>query len=359
MYTVGKETLLGGNALKTLGLSAARLPASEFYPLRDAFVCQYEQAFPGVRIVPIPAYGQKADFGDLDVLVEQEAFEAAGGPEALVAWASSVGHCRGHVHQANSSAVSLEWRQGPSDKEGFQVDVITSPAAEMDFCLRYFSYNDLGNLMGRIAEGMGFVYGHRGLLYRMREGTHQFDCLTVSMDNDKVMAFMGYDPLRFKEGFQTLEEIFVFAASSPYFNPDMYLLENRNHTSRMRDRKRTTYKQFLLWIEDRPGLPAHPLRLDNQAWLQRAREAFSGFGAAIEQSLENLQRQRFIRSLFNGKTVGEMTGLSGESLGLAMERVREAMPDGELEALLRQAGLAGLGPMLLPPSVDRVKPPRP
>jgi hypothetical protein len=202
--------------------------------------------------------------------------------------------------------------------------------------LSYFAYNDLGNLIGRVAHKMGFSHGHRGLLYPMRDGTHQFRVLDMSQDVDVILPFLGFQAERFHRGFDTLDEIFQYVVTSPYFNRDIYLLENRNHQSRVRDRKRPTYNKFLNWIENQSGLPAYPWadREDEPAraaekahFLELARARFPGFAENLDRAYLDLADARLIRAEFSGARVGAWTGLSNKDLGAFMATFRQQHPD--------------------------------
>lgn len=335
---------MGGNALKQFDLTTTRLDAPDFHALSEEVMKSFSARFPGVRIEPIPAYASKADFGDLDVMVSREAFVVAGGVEELEAWCQEVAFSRGQ--HRNGPVTSVEWRQSPEQERGFQVDFITSPAAEFDSAMHYYSFNDLGNLVGRIAHKMGLLHGHQGLLFPMRDDTHEFDRLLVCQDPDRTLEFLGYDPQRFKQGFNDLEEIFSFVVSSRYFNKNIYLLENRNHASRTRDKKRKTYREFLEWVGDREDLPAFEYPEEKSEWLPHIFASFPGFEAQYNQSWERLNRHRRVREQFNGQTVGEMTGLSGKQLGEVIKRVRHDLGSAELERLLDQGGIEALRPRI-------------
>jgi len=330
---------MGGSALS---VPTGRLPAATYHPLADKLGRALSEAF-GATVYTIPAYRSKPDFGDLDLIVESEPIMAAGGQEALERWSVAYGHSRECFCETNSTVFSFDYRDQSTDATGFQVDLLLTPRAELDVARSYFSYNDLGNLIGRTAHKMGFSHGHRGLLYPMRDGTHQFQNVVVSQDLDLILPFLGYDPVRFRAGFDDLQDIFNYAASTPYFNKDSFLLENRNHTSRTRDRKRPTYTAFLTWIAEQSGLPAYPwvarperdgepdpavlatLANERAHFLALARQTFPGFGAQVDAALQALTDGRAARQRFSGEVVGALTGLAGNPLGQFMESMRKEL----------------------------------
>ena len=223
---------MGGNALS---YTTVRLTSKNYFRMADHCVEKLRALYPHGRFEAIQSYASKADFGDLDIL----AFDSNFDPHTAAAALGSVETVR------NGSVTSLGIKVNPDlpylDGNVFQVDLIYAPLSEFDFSSAYFRFSDLGNLLGRIAHAMGLTLGHDGLTLRMRDGTHMFANITLTRDYDQALSFLGYDPSVFANGFNTLSDIFAYVASSPFFNPDIFLLENRNNASRTRDRKRPTY----------------------------------------------------------------------------------------------------------------------
>lgn len=311
---------MGGNALKNVKTS--RLSAEVYHPLAERLTALLREEL-GARAEVIPAYAEKSDFGDLDIIVEQEKVLVPGnGHAALEAFAQRHGFAR--AFSANGNVLSYDHRASAGDDVGFQVDLIVTPAAEIDAALTYFSFNDLGNLMGRSAHKMGFKYGHLGLLYPFRDGDHLYKTLEVTRSSDEAMAFIGYDPSRFHQGFKNLPEIFDYVTGSRYFNPAIFLLENRNHTSRVRDSKRKTYSAFLEHIAAHQDvLSAFEFPEDKASWLPLAFERFPAFEAQYHQTTQELKDVRFIRTIFNGAQVIEWTGLEGKQISGIMGDVKK------------------------------------
>jgi hypothetical protein len=289
---------MGGNALKQT--STRRYEAGEYRALRD-FVIQTlgsHPTFADRRIREIPSYREKPSFGDLDLLVESDNL----GPGV---WEDLEAIFKPNEMFLNTPVCSLNVQE-------LQVDLILTPSAEYDIALAYYAYNDLGNLMGRIADNLGFKLGHAGLGYIVRDETgDQLGAVSLTKDYRRAFAFLGYDAQRWELGFETLEDILAFAASSPLFNRKYYALEARNNRDRVRDRKRTTYTTFLKWLEHRENVPQHESMNLLADALERADEFFPGFIAEVEAIRMNDERQRIIKAKFNGDVVAGVTGLSG------------------------------------------------
>lgn len=313
---------MGGNALPTKG---RRIPASEYYPLAVRVCGAFRNVFPGCSAEPVRAYRSKPDFGDLDVLLVADVMPADPRP-----WIAS----RFGATEFNPPLTSQRTRASAPlsfGVDGVQVDLLLHPAAEFAGARDYFAYNDLGNLMGRVAHRMGFKYGHRGLRYMVRDGDYLVDELSVTDQMPAAFGFLGYDYARFEEGFDTLLEIFAYAASSPFFDPADYALEGRNHRSRTRDRKRDSYRRFLGWLAQTRVKTGHRAAeaSDKARCLEKAWRDFPSFAESYGNAMEEMGRRRETRENFNGRIVGQWSGLSGQALGNLMARCRDQWPGGE------------------------------
>lgn len=312
---------MGGNALKSI--ETRRMLASEYQvqvPLVLSTIAQVAGADRPMCVVD--AYRQKPDFGDMDVLVAGEGLPSDFRQKLAKAFAS-------REFVPNGDVTSF-------DRDGFQIDVIQVPARSFDFARSYFAWNDLGNLVGRIAHKMGAKYAFLGMYVPLRDGDHMFAEVDVTHDVDAALTFLGYDAKRFRAGFDSLEDIFRFTASTPYFDPAIFLLENRNATSRRRDSKRKTYNAFLSWLDDPQGLARYRAEQglsmsgwyqwpeSKSVWLKPMREAFPEFGDRLDVALSRKARYDMAKGLFNGDRVAKLTGLSGKELGEVMRSMRQA-----------------------------------
>lgn len=313
---------MGGHALS---VEQVRLPAHRYVPLAQELEASF-RAFVGARVEPIQAYREKPDFGDLDLLVEAEAlFALSQDPEdrweAARRWATSLGATDFAQYGGGPLSFGYPLPEGVC----FQVDLIAVPAAEFDSHRDYFAWNDLGNLMGRIAHKMGMKFGQQGLLYPLRDGSHLVEEILVTNNTHDALSFMGYDHKRWDLGFDTMEDLFRFASSTPYFNPSIFALENLNNKNRTRNRKRKTFMTFLRWLDEGNWLGTpYEFPEDRSVWLLPARQAFPDFGHRLDDRLARLAHEKAIRARFNGRMLAEWTGLEGEALGVALAKIRRA-----------------------------------
>ncbi len=328
---------MGGNALSVPGI---RLLANDYATLDESIRFLISRVMPESRVVVIPSYFDKPDFGDIDVLVSvPEGATVDYRAIADVLFVRIEPYPENRQDEARKTVEIV--RNGEVTSFGmplvagtFQVDLIESSEQSFDFALRYFAFNDLGNLLGRIAHKAGFKLGQYGLIYPLRDKTgNLIEEIMVTRDWSHALEFLGYDPVQYEQGFnggfKKLTDIFWFALESRYCNRNIYLLENRNATSRVRDRKRPTYSKFLSWLESLPrnAMPEFDwsdkaqARMDFLGW---AFDAFPDFSARYKDAVELKREKQLFSEKFNGEIVGQITGLSGKNLGLLITAIRRS-----------------------------------
>lgn len=301
---------MGGKAIKNTPVR--RFERSEYFELEARVLAQLRSDFSGRRIEAIPAYRAKPDFGDMDVLLQSDGL-TLDLPEYLRDTFGS------REVVPNGNVISFEHAQ-------FQVDLILTPLGYYQASLNYFSWNDLGNLLGRIVHAHGRAkLGHTGLTYPFKHGDYMFEELAVERDWAVILPAFGFDYTRYLEGFDTTEDIFRFVTASPYFNRDIYLLHNRNAKSRVRDAKRKTYTDFLDWLEQQPegALPAYAYPEDRLALLPRLFDALPGFREKFEDTQRRFDEHVLFKERFNGEVVRALTGRNDKELGALMKHLRE------------------------------------
>lgn len=223
----------------------------------------------------IESYHDKQDFGDIDFLstIDRQIFEK------LVEKTENINI----VAKAEQFSYAIEFKLASDELVFVQVDYIKSNLEDFDFSKNFFAFNDLGNLIGRIAAQAGFSFGFDGLKIKIyvdnrgdiindlysneisvtslvenaRLFKNELDraiqktTIVVTKDFDKALKFLGFDVERFKQGFNNMNEVFEFVVSSTFFNKDAFLFENRNHKARARDKKRSNYLAALEYFKNK------------------------------------------------------------------------------------------------------------
>lgn len=248
----------------------------------------------------IKAYETKDSFGDLDLLSvnNTDDFEK----KLLINENGKNVFIHGVVSDGGIKSYAISFKiDNPTDPsvllkdnwtKPFQLDFIHKSAEDFDFARQYFSFNDLGNFIGRIASGAGFKFGFDGLYKKIYfnedgdvvdvkslksqrerqelangkpESNKKIEVL-ITKDFEKAIEFLGFDYQRYTQGFKTLEDIFQYVQESKYFHLENFLLDNRKADVRHRDLKRPNYNMMVDYFRQHDNgddsLPTYPSTLD-------------------------------------------------------------------------------------------------
>lgn len=303
---------MGGNALKNCVVR--RYLDKEYKQIDMDTRYSLSLLFPKSSVLPVLAYKNKESFGDLDILLCSENLPSDW-VETVVKWFKPKEYVK------NGNVLSFEHRQ-------FQVDLIVTKPEELMTSYFYFAYNDLGNLLGRLAHSIGLKLGHDGLSYNWRVEDYQFKNEVISTDWREICNVLGVSYEHYCQGFDTLEDIFKFVAASPFFHSDIYLLENRNNYARTRDKKRKTYTEFLKWIENydhtESQIANKIARYSNNKsiWLPYQFSVIKGFEETYNRVQTEWAEEVEYKKRFNGDLVRKWTGLDKQELGMFMKYLK-------------------------------------
>ena len=257
-------------------------------------------------------YSNKKSFGDADLIVSMEDFNIN-----MRDYITDVFSPNEIFH--NGNCWSFDYKE-------LQVDIVTVAPEDFDSMEMYLSYNDLGNFIGRIAQGFGLKYGQEGLWYEHYFKGMNIGKITVSKDYRKIFAFLGLSYERWERGFAELEDIFEYIATSPYFNWEMFQLHKLNKINRERNLKRKSYMSFLEWMSKNVADDNHKYMFkdmpmdDKSGYLDLIVEVFPD--ANIMTEIRRLEyeecKKLYIKSKFNGGDVMRKYGFEGKLLGTVM-----------------------------------------
>jgi len=227
--------------------------------------------------------------------------------------------------------------------KGFQVDVTFHPMHDFNMAVDYSSWGDLGNIMGRVFHKMGLHFGHSGLSFWIRQGLfdnnlqwsnsdHIYEKVILTNNMIEICEIGGFDYLRWQKGFDTEQDAFEFVVNSKYFHPDLFQLENLNHTNRTRNKKRGMYMRFIEHVNSKEWTVKEPFHekatyaLYYQTVFPQLHELFSKYRLEYEIS-------KVVKQKLNGKQVIEWLSLEdtdGPCVGKIMSRMKEIYTPAEL-----------------------------
>jgi len=315
---------MGGNLFK-LG----RLPRTEYRIVEDDVRSLLDDLIGDRYRIP-RYYASKPDFGDLDVVLSKDAIALLGGPEGFVealrkglgvSQTKSVGHVFATVFR------------------DFQVDYFIREPELVEATYHYLSFNDLGNLIGKIYRRFGLKYGEDGLCYvfrRASQPSYKREHL-VSRDWPRILGFLGLDVPAWTAGFESLEEMFAWVVASPYFSVEPY--ESPARTTDRRARKRPTMAKFMAYLEAEGIERRYAYLPEREGYVASIAAAFpeAGLESALAEELAREMETLALRDKFNGELVRQWTRLEGKTLGAFLRRFSAVYPSESLAALQPRA----------------------
>lgn len=303
--------------------AAMRIPKDAYHHICEQINDAFSLKLLGSTWAMPYSVGEKADFGDIDILIPSYLMPAARHQISKFAWKDSRGnsYLTRFTHPESEDSYICTFESMGSTYH-VQVDLIPTDFSHFDFAFGYFSYNDLGNLIGRIAHRRGLKFGHDGLWYIHRRGDRVLAEILVDADFFSAIEYLGFDSNKWTQGFDTFEEMFEWVKNSKYFEYNAFPLEFQNHRARVRDAKRKTYNAFLEWL----NWEGEYVPTDKEANIARLRADFSFVDKQIIEAEAADDLRIAYKEKINGKVVGEQTGLSGKELGAVMQYVHKVLP---------------------------------
>jgi len=304
---------MGGNALKST--YTRRYSNDEFIELYRELKPKLEKAF-DTDVDLVISYGSKEDHGDMDILVLNDGqIPKPDGVKKILT--DDFG--ANEIHR-NSTIYSFDYKE-------LQIDLLFTPRSNWETSKVFFAYNDLGNLMGKIYHKLGLSYGFEGLRYIYRIGDHRkLGEFVICKDSRKIFEFIGLSYDRFLDGFDTVEEIFEYVISSPYFQPAAFYYENLDARNRKRNKKRANYALFIDYVnkkfshDDKSFKHKYLYDPDKEKYWQMIHDYFIDefdFLGTLEKMQEKEQKKILIASKFNGDIVmKKYPDLQGKDLGI-------------------------------------------
>lgn len=297
---------MGGQAL---GIQSSRIDKSDYIILFQ-FV---KDVLPAILL--IPSYEDKETFGDLDVIYPSSSGYT---PEIIREALIKCGFKLYKEDNKNGKVYSLGiyWKGSV-----FQVDFIEEVDDKLGFAFNYYSWNDLGNLLGRVARNLNLKFGHAGLFYTQRSPFNDSIILKehlLTSDFDEALRHLRYDPTRFRYGFKSLEDMFEFVKSSDFYDRAKFELHNRNAVARIRDRKRVNYNAFLKYTENDVS-PTKNERISDYFRLNYHFMKFPEFKKEYDLCAAKDKVVHEYKAIYNGDLVRTRTGLDGKELGMFMQ----------------------------------------
>ena len=322
---------MGGNLFK-LG----RLPKAEYLAIEKELRVYLDKKFG--TLYRIPRYFQsKADFGDVDIILSTQVLNDKTWLELKEEIIQDLQILK---YQSTGTLFSTVYRN-------FQVDYFIRSHQYFESTYAFLSFNDLGNLIGKICRRFNLKYGEEGLVYVFRRADQHYKKeILISLDFEKIYSFLKLDYQKWLSGFETREEMFDWIVASPYFSIQPYM--KLSTKTEKRAKERTTIKQFLIYLEKENIQKEYQYLEEKTAYVSMIDEFFPE-AKLVEAIEEEKALELFFSELkakYNGQIIMQLfPELRGKELGTFIQKFQEQFEDYEKE-------LHGMSPEEI---IDRLK----
>ncbi len=262
---------MGGKAIKKVQISRIQKDDYEFIKKNI-----YELLSKDFQIDFLFELPEKNDFGDLDILYISQSDKSIKdyiiqyfNPNEIV----SNGNVISFDYKLKDDILLTHLYEQNTKKDDiyFQIDLIKTSNLEM--AKFYFSYGDIGSILGRIANYYNLVFGFDGLwlnlnvetvdkylknkklseewinnMLKMKDKNNNENLGKIILTNkpNEICNYFDIDYEIWKKGFNKNEDIYKWIIKSKYFKKDIFYTLNRAH--RERNEKRNFYNNFIKYI---------------------------------------------------------------------------------------------------------------
>mgnify|MGYP000144452648 CR=1 FL=1 len=227
---------MGGNLLT----KGKRIPRDKYLIIENE-IKEYLNKTIGTDMYKIPRYyDTKLDFGDLDILIDNELFSL-----------NKLNEISFKDRIKNDLDLSIcEFNSGilTTLYKGFQVDYFPTYKNKLPMLKDFMDYN-IGNFIGKIARRFNLKYGMDGLSYVYRgDDNHYKKTFHISNDMKKIFELFDLDYNQWRNGFYSNIDSYKWVINSKFFSTKTYYNPRGGTKKRIKDRPE--FENFTKWLKD-------------------------------------------------------------------------------------------------------------
>jgi hypothetical protein len=185
---------------------------------------------------------------------------------------------------------------------------------------QYYAFNELSNLIGRVASTLGFKYGSKGFFKRYEDKRGNWHDLLISVNLNPGLQILGYEPKPL--WIRTYDDIVNYVSSSLLFSSSMFSLGKKRNTKRT---KAEEIGKRLREMEKKAVLE------DPDYFFKRM---FKDIYEEIENKKKEIEDRAYLQTCFNGTWLIEKFGMTpGPQIGKMLVAITEEFGDllGEID----------------------------
>lgn len=315
---------MGGKALKNIKVS--RINLSTYNKIKEDIKIKFFQICEIDFPYDIP---EKNDFGDIDVLYKITS------PINIIQLINEIFNPKEIVTNGNVCSFAYWFEE---TNEYFQVDMIYCNSIIMNKF--YFSYGDLGNILGKNVKYLGLTLGIDGLYIipdsklikkyiNMSKMKIYTDLDTISnfnynkniilTDNPKeICNYLDLDYEKWEKGFLTLTDIFDWVIKSKKFNANAFNVSNYEHRHKISTRP--MYSKFTKYIDNNYKIILDTI--DNKENIQLESIYYFMKEDELKKMIEDIIIKCIRKKKFSGKILVE-NGIENKDIGKIIKDIKQ------------------------------------
>lgn len=292
---------MGGNAIKTVTVSRFDLATYNATKLQLKTLLREHLVIEFCYDIP-----EKTDFGDLDVLYQYK-HQNTNIIDIIKQIFNPV------EYHLNGTVLSFAYCL---DDKYYQIDMVHTD----DFdCFRfYFSYSDVGNIIGKMLKHYEVHFGSQGLFVKSNVGGAKKEII-LTKNPQQICEFLGVDYNQWLN-FKSNIEIYDWLISIKYFNSVVFF-ENLKYNDKVKT-NRAFYQDFLLYIKDREVVsPIEKTDLTEKLIVEYKKMDI------LNVFIHEHKIDTFRKSKFNAKKF-LVYGFEGKEIGITMNSFKKYIENG-------------------------------
>lgn len=294
---------MGGNSI----VNSRRVSKEEYYMLWLEIKQELDKNPYNLKSMLVKSYRDKKDHGDIDIIVESIPYWN---------WINHIQYCFKPEHFYNNK------KNFSFSYKGVQIDLIFADPDLLDMHDFFYSYNDLGLILGKMCYGIGCTLGYDGLRKKIysKDGQKLGEYLITKKPNE-ICKFLGIEYRTYLNGFNTMEDVFKYATSSIFFTKRYFDPINWTYKQKTRDLKRKNLEMFISNIDKYPE-KSYLKNYGKEAYKYRLKEI------SVDQFYDYLDYwsklnseytdEKIASQILNGNILSEKYGWEKRQLGEAI-----------------------------------------
>ena len=309
---------MGGNALNKV--VASRINLEQYNRVKRDLEEKFNQYLESEFTIDVPG---KIDFGDIDMLyVVKNKIDSIWNVDMIdFDIVQLITQIYNPVDIVLNGPVCSFAYYLHDDNKYFQVDLIK--VEDLPMSRFYFSYGDLGGIIGRLTQHKSVVYGSRGLWVNPNQETinkflsaNQIEMqvnkdliiksilpnIILSNKPDQICEYLGLDWNEWVKGFSSKQEIFEWVTKSPWFKLDSFRALDYEHRNRVNSRP--MYQDFLKYIFiDEPNFSIEKGNSSKYININLQLESLEYFGKTyiLAEEILSIEKRLLRKEKFSGK----------------------------------------------------------